>query len=535
MQVASVIGRDFAFKILQAIMGMKSELKSYLLNLQGLEFIYEKSLFPELEYIFKHALTQEVAYGSLLRKRRMEIHEKIGNAIEKLYADRIEKFYEITAYHYSKSNLVVKAIKYFKLSGHKAMKSHSLMEAYEFYKQGIDLLINNFNAETADKNNFDIFSLICIPMRLLGYPKDSIQILKASKEFLSNYGKEKELSPILTEVGVYYLAIGEQDQAKRNFENSYQIATKSEDINLIAPISLELVVFYFFVLNEIKTASEMTLTAMSLIEKYGKEDDFFGSPVNVYSSLQGIYGSLLGYLGKFIEGERYCEKAFLRASQINDLRGLGFIESYHGMLLNFKGDGESAIKHLKNSLKYFEKTKWTGGLIGVLMNLAWAYHLIEDMESALFYSEKGIKLALETKVGHILHIQYLITSLIYINNNDLVNAKKYIKKVLSSLDGDNVTTFHALSQIIMGKILWHDNSSKKDALNYILNGIKTIEAQQAKPFLGMGYFYLGELYAEFNQKEDALKNLRIAKELFHAMEMLYWHRKTKDVLNKISE
>ncbi|MFQ5918249.1 MAG: adenylate/guanylate cyclase domain-containing protein, partial [Candidatus Binatia bacterium] len=72
MQVASVIGRDFAFRILQTITGMREELKSHLLNLQGLEFIYEKSLFPELEYIFKHALTQEVAYNSLLLKRRKE-------------------------------------------------------------------------------------------------------------------------------------------------------------------------------------------------------------------------------------------------------------------------------------------------------------------------------------------------------------------------------------------------------------------------------------------------------------------------------
>ena len=68
MQVASVIGREFAYRILQTIMGMREELKSHLLNLQGLEFIYEKQLFPELEYIFKHALTQEVAYNSLLHQ-----------------------------------------------------------------------------------------------------------------------------------------------------------------------------------------------------------------------------------------------------------------------------------------------------------------------------------------------------------------------------------------------------------------------------------------------------------------------------------
>ncbi len=99
MQVASVIGREFAFRILQTIVQMREDVKTNLLKLQGLEFIYEKSLFPELEYIFKHTLTQEVAYNSLLQKRRKEIHEKICQAIEQIYAERLEEFYEILAYH----------------------------------------------------------------------------------------------------------------------------------------------------------------------------------------------------------------------------------------------------------------------------------------------------------------------------------------------------------------------------------------------------------------------------------------------------
>jgi predicted ATPase len=125
MHVASVIGREFAFRILQAIMEMKEELKSHLLNLQGLEFIYEKRLFPELEYIFKHALTQEVAYNSLLLKRRKEIHEKIGRAIEEIYPEILEEFYEMLGYHYSKSDNFDKAYQYLKLSGNKAMRNYS--------------------------------------------------------------------------------------------------------------------------------------------------------------------------------------------------------------------------------------------------------------------------------------------------------------------------------------------------------------------------------------------------------------------------
>jgi predicted ATPase len=120
MQVASVIGKDFTFRILQSITGMRAELKSHLINLQGLEFIYEKSLFPELEYIFKHALIQEVAYNSLLQKRRKEIHEKIGSAIEQIYAERLEEFYELLAYHYARGKDFEKAYQYLRLSGEKA-------------------------------------------------------------------------------------------------------------------------------------------------------------------------------------------------------------------------------------------------------------------------------------------------------------------------------------------------------------------------------------------------------------------------------
>jgi class 3 adenylate cyclase len=140
MQVASVIGREFAFRVLQTIMGMKEELKSHLLNLQGLEFIHEKSLFPELEYIFKHALTQEVAYNSLLQKRRKEIHEKIGNAIEQLYQDRIEEYYELLAYHYVRSDNKDKAVDYLVLANQRAARLNAMEEAKAYFEEAMKLL-----------------------------------------------------------------------------------------------------------------------------------------------------------------------------------------------------------------------------------------------------------------------------------------------------------------------------------------------------------------------------------------------------------
>ena len=140
MQIASVIGREFAFRILETITEMRPGLKSYLLTLLGLEFIYEKSIFPELDYIFKHALTQEVAYNSLLHKKRMEIHGKIGEAIEQIYAERLEEFFEMLAYHFDQGQVWDKAVKYRVRAGLKARHNYSIQAAMDNFKRAKEIL-----------------------------------------------------------------------------------------------------------------------------------------------------------------------------------------------------------------------------------------------------------------------------------------------------------------------------------------------------------------------------------------------------------
>jgi tetratricopeptide (TPR) repeat protein len=140
MQVASVIGRDFAYKILQSILELGDGLRKHLTNLVGIEVLYEKTLYPELEYIFKHALTQEVAYESLLKQKRQEIHGRIAVAIEELYADRIERHYEFLAHHWELSEDPEKAIEYLVLAGEKSNRAMAASTAVNFLRKAIELL-----------------------------------------------------------------------------------------------------------------------------------------------------------------------------------------------------------------------------------------------------------------------------------------------------------------------------------------------------------------------------------------------------------
>src|SRR5207245_5363695 len=122
LQAASVIGKDVPFTLLQAIADVpENSLRRGLTHLQAAEFLYETSLFPELEHTFKHALTHEVAYGSVLQDRRRELHARLVTAIEAQAGDRLEEQVELLAHHAHRGELWEKAVQYLRRAGLKAL------------------------------------------------------------------------------------------------------------------------------------------------------------------------------------------------------------------------------------------------------------------------------------------------------------------------------------------------------------------------------------------------------------------------------
>jgi class 3 adenylate cyclase/tetratricopeptide (TPR) repeat protein len=135
LQLASVIGREFTRRLLDRIADIRGQTEGFLRELKAIELIYEKTLFPELAYMFKHALTHEVAYNSLLVQRRRGLHRLIGLAIEELYADRLSEHYEVLAHHFSRAEDSGKALDYLLKSAEKAAKAFASREALALYEQ----------------------------------------------------------------------------------------------------------------------------------------------------------------------------------------------------------------------------------------------------------------------------------------------------------------------------------------------------------------------------------------------------------------
>src|SRR4029450_12140319 len=118
----------------------EEELYRLLSSLQHKEFLYEQPAFPEVEYIFKHALTQEVAYNSVLHERRKALHERTAQAIEQLFQDRLEEHYSDLAHHYSRSENTQKAVEYLGLAGQQAEQRSAYTEAITHLTTALELL-----------------------------------------------------------------------------------------------------------------------------------------------------------------------------------------------------------------------------------------------------------------------------------------------------------------------------------------------------------------------------------------------------------
>jgi class 3 adenylate cyclase/tetratricopeptide (TPR) repeat protein len=533
MQVASVIGREFAFRILQSISGMREELKAQLLNLQGLEFIYEKSLFPELEYIFKHALTQEVAYNSLLLKRRKEIHERIGRAIEELYPERLEEFYEMLAYHYARGEALEKASQYLKLSGSKAARNHSLWEAYSFYKEALATLQRLPETVGHKKEKLEVLVLMGTPMALLGFPEGSIGMLQEGESLSKDLEDNRRLAFFHGRMGTYYTYRGTPLLGVKYLEEALEEGRKSRDIDLIVPIVQGLCPSYIGT-GQFGKVVEIVPGVLDLLEKTERQFDFFANAVNPYSHLSGYCGMSMGFLGNFEEGRIFLEKSLRHAAQIGDLRTLGNVEWFWGIFFHNKGEWKPAIEHLQNSIKYSEEVKYLAPLAWAWATLGSVYSYLGDPETGRRYEEKGLKIQRDAGFEWLLSLYPLIMGDIHLQLGDLKSARSFMEEALRLSQKNNEKHLEGLSWMGLGLILVRTETSQiHKAEEYILQGMKILDEFKLRPDYARGYFYLGELYANAGQKEKALENLKKAETMFQEMGMDYWVGRTRKVLASI--
>jgi tetratricopeptide (TPR) repeat protein len=186
LQTLAVLGKEFPLILVREVTAQPDdELEGMLQNLQLAEFIYEQPAFPDPEYSFKHALTQEVAYNSVLTERRRILHGRIGTAIEKLHADRIEDHLAELAHHFARSADTAKAVEYLLRAGQSAGQRSASRQALERLEPALNLLESLPASAARDKQELEIRGAMWLPLLEVRGP--------ASPESWSNMKRAQDL------------------------------------------------------------------------------------------------------------------------------------------------------------------------------------------------------------------------------------------------------------------------------------------------------------------------------------------------------
>jgi class 3 adenylate cyclase/tetratricopeptide (TPR) repeat protein len=152
LQSAAVIGRLFRHRLLQYTTQQEQHLDRYLWQLEDRDIVYEERVIPELEYSFRHVLTQETAYNTILSRRRRGFHHKVAEGYEALYSSRIEEYYQELAYHYSRSGDDEKAVEYLLKAGKRAREIYANQEAISYFRAALQFI----QAQPADKEQMEL-------------------------------------------------------------------------------------------------------------------------------------------------------------------------------------------------------------------------------------------------------------------------------------------------------------------------------------------------------------------------------------------
>jgi tetratricopeptide (TPR) repeat protein len=231
LQIAAVIGTEVPLPLLQTVGELPVEaLRLSLAHLRDAEFLYEASLFPELVYTFKHALPQEVAYGSLLQEQRRPLHARIVEAIEMLYADRVVEQVERLAYHAMSGAGWDKALPYCRQAGAKAFARAALREAAAAFEQALAALGHLPESRDTREQEIDLRLALRTMLATLGEHERIFVHLQQAETLAEALGDQRRLGQVLALMGWYFWVRGDYDYAMASCQRALALAeTLGED------------------------------------------------------------------------------------------------------------------------------------------------------------------------------------------------------------------------------------------------------------------------------------------------------------------
>ena len=348
LQTGSVIEREFSYELIKRVTGFSEQaLLSHLSALRDSELVYERGIFPQSTNIFKHALTREVVYDSILTKTTKRLHGQIGNAIEELYKDNINEHYEVLAEHYISSENYEKGAKYSQLSAKKAEKSASLNDAITYAKKRVASIDKLPQTDDLAKELIDARTILGLYIAQMNYFAEAKKAIDPIFDLALKYDYKRRLSQIYTIVGAYNHFVEEDyPEASKHLEKAMKL---SEEVNDIVSFVL---------------ANYWLGMALSFDCEFEKAYFHINKALEINVAVNNLWGiagmkSTIGMVycwhGKINLAYQASTEALQIAEESGDIYSKAMSYTAHGMSCYCKGFFEEAVRHLVRGADFCER------------------------------------------------------------------------------------------------------------------------------------------------------------------------------------
>jgi class 3 adenylate cyclase/tetratricopeptide (TPR) repeat protein len=340
LQSAAVIGRLFRRRLLEHLAQQEVELDRALAELEDRQLIYAERAIPEEEYSFHHVLAQETVYHNILRRRRVEFHRQVAEAMEQLYGDNLEEYYEQLAYHYAQGGIEDKALLYRELAGDKAQAHYANATAEGYYWDVVERLDTLGQVQDAARIRVKLGAVLTTVARY----EDALAVLEQAGEAYRAAGDQEGLARSLAHIGWVYTFRGAPDEGIARLQSGLESLTTSSMSPGLAEVYLTLAPLF---------------------------------------SISGRYGECLAV----------AERAYALAQALGDERLLGRAAFLCGLGLHHIGQAEAALRHREEAMRYSEKVGDVFCLSITLGDQAEELYRQGEFEQSWGYNARALALA----------------------------------------------------------------------------------------------------------------------------------------------
>jgi class 3 adenylate cyclase/tetratricopeptide (TPR) repeat protein len=513
LQIAAVIGREFAARLLERIAGLEHRASDILGELAGLELIYQTQFYPELAFMFKHALTHDVAYDSLLTSKRKALHARVGEVVEELYAERLAEYCEMLAHHYECGEVWDKAVEYLLLSGEKALGNMANPSAHHFFQKAIDI-IHQTGITPLPHQEYSLFHGRGNTAFNIGRFSEAEKDFFQAREVARKMGDQNKEGESLS-MAAWTLALG------KKYKES--IITYREAIDFGRQIDNPIL--------EGRNLTGLGVITLSLGDMEGMR--YVEEAVNIGKEINNPLILMLALSFRALqfphsgipddEALGYCSKAIPMLKAVQNARACVFVYLTLAYAQACKGHYLKSLSTFKEGLKFAEETGEALNRAKILNWIGWVYSDLGWIREAKNLNEQSYEATLKIGSGaeeaHANAIVNLAENAVIEGNYK--QAEKYIDELLTKAETDpgylwGKVRWEVRLRCTLGEI-YHYKNNTDEALNHAELAYKIAEKTLNKRGLIKANRLMGEIYLtrrELPNAEEKLKKaLVLAKEV----------------------